>query len=147
VDVDILKDGGANWTNLLSSVGVPSISHGALATMRAAVKTAMDATGRDMKRDGGLRILPREDREAAENLINQLADYGVFAVPGGELESWMKQLAVSCHGPTWLISVFERMGEDPSAPDFVKPTSNDVWEFVSRLKAWLVDANRKGIPT
>ncbi len=55
VDIDILKDGGTNWTKLLSSAGVPPISHGAYATMRSAVKTAMDATGRDMKRDGGLR--------------------------------------------------------------------------------------------
>jgi hypothetical protein len=147
VDIDILKDGGTNWTKLLSSLGVPPILHGALATTRSAVKTAMDATGRDMKRDGGLSILPPTDREAAENLLGQLADYGVFVVSGGELESWMKHLAIGGHGPTWLISVFERMGEDPSATDFVKPTSGDVWEFLSQVKTWLINPTRKGIPS
>ena len=82
VDVDVLKDGGTNWTNLLSSANVPSISHGSLATMRSAVKSAMDLSGRDMKRDGGIDILQPEDREAALNLLAQLAEYGIFVVPG-----------------------------------------------------------------
>ncbi len=147
VDIDVLKDGGTNWTNLLCSAGIPSITHGSMATMRSAVKTAMDQTGRNMKRDGGLSILPVIDREAAENLLGQLADYGIFIVPGGELESWMKHLAVSGHGPTWLINLFERMGEDSLAADFVKPTNDDVWKFVSQAKAWLVNPTRKGIPS
>jgi len=45
VDVDILKDGGTNWINWLTSAYVPDISHGSLATLRAAVKIAMDGTG------------------------------------------------------------------------------------------------------
>ncbi|MBK9168926.1 MAG: hypothetical protein IPM24_15855 [Bryobacterales bacterium] len=28
VDVDVLKEGGANWTNLLSSAHLPQLSHG-----------------------------------------------------------------------------------------------------------------------
>lgn len=146
VDVDVLKDGGANWTNILTSANVPPISHGPLAAMRAAVKSAMDATGRDMKRDGGLAILQPQDHEAAQNLLSQLAEYGVFVVPGGELESWMKQLGVGGHGPSWLIGMFERMGEDPASANYVHPSDNDVWEFMSRAKTWLIDANRKGIP-
>ena len=86
VDVDILKNGGADWTNLLASANVPSISHGPLAAMRSAVRVAMEATGRDMKRDGGVEILHEPDREAAENLLAQLSEYGIFVVPGGELE-------------------------------------------------------------
>ncbi len=146
VDVDVLKDGGANWTNILTSATVPPISHGPLAAMRAAVKAAMDASGLDMKRDGGIAILQPQDREAAQNLLSQLAEYGVFVVPGGELESWMKQLAVGGHGPTWLIGMFERMGEDPANANYIRPADNDVWEFMSKVKAWLINANRKGIP-
>lgn len=146
VDVDVLKDGGANWTNILTSANVPPISHGPLASMRAAVKAAMDATGRDMKRDGGLAILQPQDREAAQNLLSQLAEYGVFVVPGGELESWIQQLGVGGHGPSWLIGMFERMGEDPANANYIHPADNDVWEFMSKAKNWLIDANRKGIP-
>ena len=147
VDVDVLKDGGTNWINLLSSSDVPQLSHGSLATMRAAIKTAMDATGKDMKRDGGLQILRPSDRQAAEDLLAQLRLYGIFVVPGGELESWMKGLGAAGHGPSWLIDMFEKMGEDPADPAYVRPTSGDVWGFLGEARKWLVDPNRKGIPS
>jgi ABC-type polar amino acid transport system ATPase subunit len=146
VDVDVLKDGGTTWTNLLSSAHVPSIAHSSLATMRSALKQAMDHTGKDMKRDGGVDILLPCDREAALNLLSQLAEYGIFVVPVGELESWLKSLGAIGHGPSWLISVFEKMGEDPDAPDFLMPSTDDVWTFMHTIKKWLVDASRKGIP-
>jgi len=146
VDIDVLKDGGSNWTNLLLGANVPSIAHGSLATMRVAVKQAMEATGRDMKRDGGVAILNQPEQEAAKNLLSQLGEYGVFVVPGGELESWVKHLGASGHGPAWLINVFEKMGEDPSTENYLKPATDDVWAFMQKLKGWLFDASRKGIP-
>lgn len=146
VDIDVLKEGGANWTNLLASANVPVISHGSLATIRSAVKQAMDSTGKDMKRDGGVNILPEPEREAAFNLLKQLGEYGVFVVPGGELESWLPSLGAAGHGPSWLINVFEKMGEDPDSDEYLKPSAEDVWAFISSMKAWLVDSTRKGIP-
>ena len=146
VDVDVLKEGGVNWTNLLSSADIPPLSHGSFSTLRAAVKKAMDATGKDMKREGGLAILSGAERLAAEDLLNQLRQYGIFVIPGGELESWMKSLGATGHGPGWLIDMFERMGEDPSNANYVRPNTNDVWEFVCDIKSWLVDPARKGIP-
>jgi len=38
------------------------------------------------------------------------------------------------------------MGEDPDAEDFLKPTADDVWAFMQKMKVWLIDPNRKGIP-
>lgn len=146
VDVDVLKEGGANWTNLLSSADVPQLSHGSFATLRAAVKNAMDATGKDMKREGGLAILSGADKQAAEDLLNQLRHYGIFVVPGGELESWMKGLGATGHGPSWLIDIFERMEEDPGNANYVRPSTSDVWAFVRDIRSWLVDPARKGIP-
>ena len=146
VDVDVLKEGGANWTNLLSSADVPQLSHGSFATIRKAVKTALDATGKDMKRDGGVAILADADRRAAENLLDQLRQYGIFVVPGGELESWMKSLGATGHGPAWLIDIFERMGEDPSNANYIHPNTDDVWAFLRDVRNWLVEPARKGIP-
>lgn len=147
VDVDALKDGGTNWTNLLSGASVPEISRTALAGMRANIKAAMDASGKDMKRDGGIKILKDQEFEAAQNLVSQLSEYGIFVVPGGELESWLLHLEVGRHGPSWLIGIFEKMGEDPADEEYVKPTDDDVWLFLSIVKKWLIDPSRKGIPT
>lgn len=146
MDIDVLKEGGVVWTSLMEGAYVPAINQQPLGNLRAAVKQAMETTAKDMKRDGGIAILDVSDREAAENLLRQLADYGVFVVPGGELESWLKHLGATGHGPSWLVNVFERMGEDPESADYVKPTTADVWQFMSVMKAWLADASRKGIP-
>ncbi|MBK9168925.1 MAG: hypothetical protein IPM24_15850 [Bryobacterales bacterium] len=106
----------------------------------------MAETGNDMKRHGGVAILGTTDRQAAEDLLNQLRQYGIFVVPGGELESWMKGRGATGHGPAWLIDIFERMGEDPSDANYVRPNSGDVWGFVRDIRSWLLDPTRKGIP-
>jgi ABC-type cobalamin/Fe3+-siderophores transport system ATPase subunit len=146
VDIDVLKDGGKSWSDLITSIEVPELSKGGLANTRSAIKQAIDATGKDIKRDGGLQILPPNERQAAEDLLDQLRQYGLFVVPGGELESWMTSLEATGHGPSWLIQVFEHMGEDPNDPDYVQPGSDDVWAFLYAIRQWLLNPNRKGIP-
>jgi hypothetical protein len=79
--------------------------------MRGALKDKLDGTGKDMKRDGGINILNDTDKEALQNLFDKLADYGLFVVPNGELESWLKSLQAKGHGPSWLVEVFEKMGD------------------------------------
>jgi hypothetical protein len=58
----------------------------------------------------------------------------LFIIPGGELEPWLKNLGCTGHGPTWLINVFEKMGEDPAKADYVRPQDGDVWRFLSEIK-------------
>jgi AAA domain, putative AbiEii toxin, Type IV TA system/Overcoming lysogenization defect protein-like, TOPRIM domain len=147
VDVDALKEGGQTWSNFMEGADIPNMNRTALATLRANIKTAMDATGKDMKRDGGIAILQPKDREAAENLFRQLGDYGLFVVSGGELESWLKHLGAAGHGPSWLIDMFSKMGEDPDKTEYVRPGDGDVWKFILEVKKWLIDPNRRGIPS
>ena len=111
------------------------------------MKQRFDQTGKNMKREGGVQLLLAGDREAANNLLERLAEYGLFVVPRGELESWLKHLGVTGHSPAWLISIFEEMGEDPAGPSYVKPTDDDVWDFMGHVKCWLTNPKRKGIPT
>lgn len=146
VDIDVLKEGGAVWGNLMDGAVVPPITATSLGSMRSAVLQAMTATGRNMKRDGGLDILAGQARLAAEDLLKQLASYGIFVVPGGELESWVSSLDATGHGPAWLVDVFTKMGEDPGSGSYLKPDADDVWAFMGAVKGWLFDAGRKGIP-
>lgn len=146
VDIDILKEGGAVWSNFLISASVPEIERNSLAIARSNLKQRFDATGKNMKRDGGIDLLNSDDHEAARNLFERLSEYGLFVVQGGELESWLKGLQASNHGPSWLIEVFEKMGEDPLDSGYLKPTDDDVWAFLGSVKQWLGDSIRKGIP-
>ncbi|MDB6157766.1 MAG: ATPase [Gammaproteobacteria bacterium] len=146
VDIDVLKEGGTAWAKLLSASNVPALATNSLATLRASVLQAMIKTGKDMKRDGGVAILEGQEQEAAVHLLAQLAEYGIFVVPGGELESWLKKLASPGHGPAWLIDIFQKMGEDPTSPAYAKPSEADVWMFLSKVNKWLTNPDRFGIP-
>jgi hypothetical protein len=146
VDVDVLKDTGTQWSGILDGANIPQTSRQSFAALRTAIKTAIDATNSNMKRDGGIAVLTGDPREAAESLFRQMAEYGLFVVPRGELEAWLKQLGAAGHGPPWLIDIFTRMGEEPTSPQYVQPTEDDVWEFMGGVKSWLFDQNRRGLP-
>ena len=147
VDVDILKDGGLPWSKFLEGGFVPALERGALAVWRKSVNDKLKETGRDMKRDGGLSILQGESKEAAENLCDALRKYGLFVVKRGELESWLPELTAAGHGPSWLIDVFQKMGEDPEREEYLRPGIDDVWSFLAEVKQWLRNPARKGIPS
>lgn len=146
VDIDIIKEGGAVWQKPMNGAFIPAISHVGLNQERKALLDAFNATGKNMKTAGGVSILPPDEKEACTNFFQRLAAYGVFVVPCGEIESWLSDLAVSRNKGTWLTSIFERMGEDPQAPEYIKPAEGDVWEFIGDVKRWVSDQSRKGIP-
>jgi hypothetical protein len=147
VDVDVVKDGGTTWTNLLKSAFVPAITISSTGVHRANIKNKFDEKGLDFKTRGGVDVLDLADKEACNNLFDQLDEYGIFVVRKGELESWLKPLGtIASHSPNWLIEIFEKLGEDPTVSTYVKPTTGDVWDFMTKIKNWFTNPIRKGIP-
>jgi ABC-type cobalamin/Fe3+-siderophores transport system ATPase subunit len=146
VDIDVVKDGGNNWTDFLSSIGVPDELHLSLGQLRASVNKSFKDSGKCMKKDGGIAVLNSGAAEAAVTLVNLLAEYGGFVVPGGELESWLMSLGITARKSEWLIEMFERMGEEPNTESYVRPGAGDVWAFMDSVRAWLIAGDRKGIP-
>ncbi|HAT2049516.1 TPA: ATP-binding protein [Legionella pneumophila] len=143
VDIDFIKDGGSEFSKALNAVGVPLGLQGSFSGLRKTVRDFLDKTGKDMKRDGGIYLLKGEELATAQKFISDLAEYGIFIVPGGELESWLKSLNCSGHGPNWLIQVLTALGSDPA--NYIRPSDGDVWDFVFNIKKWLTDPNRKGV--
>jgi len=146
VDIDVLKDGGSVWTSFLDCGFLPEIERQPLASLRQAIKQKFEGSGKDMKREGGIKILNEEDKEALSNLFLKLSEYGLFVVPNGELESWLKRLNARGHGPNWLVEIFEKIGEDPNSEEYVKPEEGDVWGFIEEISKWFFNPRRKGIP-
>ncbi len=99
-----------------------------------------------MKREGGIGLLNDSDREACQSFFDKLADYGVFVVHTGEVESWLTNLSVGRGKSTWLDTIFEAMGEDPSMANYVRPSGGDVWDFVGKVSTWVTNPRRKGVP-
>lgn len=147
VDIDVLNQGGTSWTNHLSALSIPETQHQPLGTMRANTWNALIQGNKNPKTDGGISLLKGDGKEAAENLLNQLKDYGFFIVSVGEVERWFAELDIDRGKHAWLRSIFERMGNDPNAPNYIRPTDEDVWAFIDEIRNWLNNPNRRGIPT
>lgn len=157
VDLDMVKDGGIEFTRMMEGVFVPAMQHHSMSEMRAQIRKALDAsvssaaqspdaTKNWWKRNGGIDTLSASDRQAANNYFDQLEDSGAFVVRGGELEVWLKSLKVPANKKRWLADIFIAMGEDPTVKNYVQPGLGDVWDFIGRIRQWIDNPLRAGIP-
>lgn len=146
VDIDVLKEGGQVFTKLLEGAFIPQLNHQPFHHQRKSLYDTFNATGQNWKIKGGIDLLVGEDKEACSNFLDQLTDYGVFVIQKGELESWLKHLEGKGHGPNWLIDIFSKMGDNPEFGNYTKPSNDDVWKFMGKIKNWIENPNKKGIP-
>lgn len=155
VDIDVVKDGGPEWTRHLEACSWPTTqiepSHRHRINVYDSLKAAAPQDQRPeeyFKRHGGVNLLGKVDRETADNLFDDLERYGYFVVRGGEVENWLPSLAVPREKGSkgWRSAIFAAMGSNPSDATYLKPTQGDVWDFTGRIRAWMVDPTRRGIP-
>lgn len=85
VDLDIIKS--RDFNDLLKAANVPESQIDAWNVQRSRVNDMFQNAGLDMKK-GGLDLLNDQDKESAQNLLDGVAQYGIFVVPIGELEYW-----------------------------------------------------------
>lgn len=145
-DIDVLKDGGEEWTRQLKAAGLPPTEVSPYQTRRLSVLSSLQATGKNFKTEGGIELLKGAELEAAKNLLEDLSRYGIFIVPRGEVENWLPNLDIGRSKQTWLRDIFFKMGSDPTASGYVRPEAGDVWDFVGSIGQWLTASNRRGIP-
>ena len=140
-DLDLIEEGA--FGELLDACNVPPASANALTTLRGQVRQRFQVTGQRAK-SGGLASLTSTAKAEARDLLDQLAAYGIFLVPVGELERWLGLVQPS--KGAWLQRVFDAMKSDPSDPEYVRPHADDVWKFMRGVTTWIEDANRRGMP-
>ena len=139
-DIDIVKDGGKVWTDWLVSAQVPEALHEGYGNQRNSIKVRFD-----MKSEGGVNALNMEDKQAAVQLFDTIAEYGVFVVQKGELENWLEDLGVQGKKTDWTVAMLERLGSDPADSGYVQPAQGDVWDFMKAIVSWVRNPTRKGI--
>jgi energy-coupling factor transporter ATP-binding protein EcfA2 len=151
VDLDVLLS--SDFSRLLDAASVPAITTSGLTQTRAQIKGAFERAapaGSDAARtvkERGISCLSGSELEAAQNLLAQLRKYGIFIVSVGEVEMWLRHLGISGHASRWLIPIFERIGNDPTRPGYVRPDLGDVWEFIRGVAEWIEDPHRLGMPS
>jgi hypothetical protein len=144
LDLDVIGR-GPEFKDLLNACAVPPALVNSLTVLRGQVDASFREPPANVKK-GGVSSLAGDAAVACQNLLEQLAKFGVFLVPVGEIEAWLKYLDVSASKENWLAAVFERMGADPDEPAYVRPRTGDVWEFIMQIAAWIRDPGRLGMP-
>lgn len=149
-DLDVLRDDNNSWRLLMEDCGIPVIDQAQLDKERQAVVTAIQAlpaamNGKLAIKHGGVRALEAADQALARALLTKVAEYGLFVVPGGELESWLIGLGVAASNKAdWIVDVFNRLGDDDKSPSYIRPSADDVWAFIDTIASWVNNPNRKG---
>ena len=145
VDIDVIKDGGSVWSDWMKAIQIPATIHGGYANQRDSLKKAFDAGNINMKRDGGINALSPDDTAAAKVFFDTMDLFGLFVVRRGELETWLPQMQAQGKKTDWVIDVLNKMGNDPASASYLKPGSDDVWEFMRSIVGWIKNPARSGV--
>lgn len=150
VDLDVLAEGGANWAHQTSASCIPEALQQTLGTSRQSIFSALKAVSTDNDKKeykwcGGINLLDKGNKEAADILLSTLKAYGLLVVPIGEVEAWLAELNIARSKSTWLRKVFETLGSRPTDEGYVSPSEGDVWDFIGEANEWLQNSDRKGM--
>ncbi len=92
--------------------------------------------------------LKASEKKIFASLRKSMAEYGVFIVPVGELEDWLRPLDLKPPPgdmkAKWLRDALDRLGQDPEDESYVRPADGDIWDFMRDVNAWILDPNREG---
>ena len=144
-DIDWIKEDGKVGERYLAAAGIPVGLRRGLMETRRQVRTYLEGTEGDYKKNGGVSNLSGAEGATATAFFDSVASYGLFTIRRGELEHWLDYLNVSARKDRWLAKMFERMRSDPSADDYVRPNNGDVWEFMRSITRWVNSPTREGM--
>jgi hypothetical protein len=150
LDLDTLIEGDG-WSDIIKSFGLEASTAGALTQRRSECGQLLAAAGRvagqgtpyAIKKDG-IDALDEVPKVTVTAFLDELAQYGVFVVPVGELENWLRPLGVT-NKQRWVTEMLVRLGSY-GTETYVAPGAGDVWTFCEQIARWTGDPNRQGIP-
>lgn len=145
VDIDIFYDPKDSTQDaftiqrLVNAADIPSDETAEILQKAETIRNAINPLiGRKsfMKTGIAQKDLKPKVRGDLQSLIDSLAEHGVFVVPVGTLESWLKHLDIRGESSEWVVNCLEKLGADPSNPSYVHPDKGDVWDFIRRVARW-----------
>ncbi len=129
VDRDVLFATDTTATTLLLAAGVPQ-----------ALASSWRQRLAELRPDGAA------DPARVDEIVAQMAHYGVFVAPVGTVEDWLTPEVRREPKKTWLKRSFEWLGLDPADPGYRLPEAGGIWDFMRGIAAWVDDPNRLGMP-
>ena len=140
-----------DFYRLLECAGVPSPFLHGLGQVRGDLAREFEGKENRERRNEfkqrGLGAVSKEMLPGWQDYLRMIAEYGIFAVPTGELESWLPQLGVPRgHKGNWVVGTFAGMGSDPEAAGYLRPDNVGPWAFLRSIARWIHNPERQGMP-
>jgi hypothetical protein len=145
VDLDAIRS-PQKWVSLFTAAGMDLALRDTFNARRDAARKILKTEPASRVKKEGLGAFSKKDRKFLEGYLEELAEYGIFVVPVGVLESWLKELEIPSGKSKWVAHLLERLGTDRDSPTWVEPEDSDVWAFIDRISRWVADPDRRGIP-
>lgn len=148
-DLDIIRIGD-DFTNILNSAKISQNTIHHLRTeknwllQKLQSIQVVNGLERDPLKFGGINHLDLLDKSRSLDFMGILESYGIFIVPFGEIEQWLSELGIVGKGNSWLIPMFNTLGDEGS-DTYVKPSDGDVWEFLDKINDWVINPQRQGM--
>jgi hypothetical protein len=148
LDLDVI--GSAVWHQHLAACGIPEERRRELDPERLWLRGAFAALPRvggeaDPLKRGGVAKLDAGNRERAEAFLRELAAYGLFLVPVGELEAWLPDVGAAGTKSVWVTNLFDLIGASPDDACYLWPGEGDIWAFIDSMHAWIANPLRHGM--
>ncbi len=144
VDLDSIRATGPCFAELMKACGISEEARHTLNEARSKIIEPLRNAGNELKLNG-IEALSSPHKEELVELLAKYAEFGLFLVPVGELESWLKNLGAQGKKTAWLVNMFGKLGDSEENPQYVEPGQDDVWEFLDSIARWIADPNRQGL--
>lgn len=150
LDIDTIADGTQHssvWKKIYDACDIPTEMQASLDAERVIINDFVQAISRLAFKANGLNSLAESAKVVTQQHLTNLATFGVFVVPVGEVEAWLPQLGAAKGKVLWLGDIFTKLGNDPTAAAYIKPSVGEVWGFCEKIALWANNPTRLGIPT
>jgi AAA domain, putative AbiEii toxin, Type IV TA system len=132
------------WKNILSAHNIDDTTSNKLKELRSKIYEDLAQVN---TRENNLNIFKSFKRDLVssdhlsliDSFLEESSSYGIFIVPVGELESWLPNYHKN---EEWLTNSLNWM----ETINFNLDSLNPILCFLMKIKTWIQDGNRKGMP-
>lgn len=143
-DIDFLrKTDGTDTSLIMNCFGIPTSMAHSIGAMRSDAFSVLNKDHRNWKKTG-ITNLGKADHKTVQSCLAMFAEYGLFIVPVGELESWLPQHDDK-RKSEWLTHVSEKI--ENNELDFIGEPNHphSLAKFLADVQRWIENPDRSGM--